>query len=71
MLAFLVGGGHVTVLHQVGGGQDPPDVAIERRCVRCGSGDHGKPALEDTSAGIHFSLAHSGAHVVVALSRAG
>jgi 4'-phosphopantetheinyl transferase len=52
-------------------GEDPSDVAIERRCVRCGSGDHGKPLLADTSAAIHFSLAHSGPHVVVALSRAG
>ena len=52
-------------------GEDPCDVAIERHCVRCGSGDHGKPRLADMSAGIHFSLAHSGAHVVVAVSRAG
>ena len=52
-------------------GEDPADVAIERHCVRCGSGDHGKPRLADTSAGIHFSLAHSGPHVVVAVSRAG
>ena len=52
-------------------GEAPADVAIERDCVRCGSGDHGKPRLADTSAGLHFSLAHSGPHVVVALSRAG
>ena len=52
-------------------GEAPRDVAIERHCVRCGSGDHGKPRLADTSAGLHFSLAHSGPHVVVALSRAG
>jgi 4'-phosphopantetheinyl transferase len=52
-------------------GEAPADVAIERHCVRCGSGDHGKPRLADTSAGLHFSLAHSGPHVVVALSRAG
>jgi 4'-phosphopantetheinyl transferase len=52
-------------------GEDPPDVAIERHCVRCGSGDHGKPRLADRSAGLHFSLAHSGTHVVVAVSRAG
>jgi 4'-phosphopantetheinyl transferase len=52
-------------------GQDPADVAIERHCVRCGSGDHGKPLLADTAAGLHFSLAHSGPHVVVAVSRAG
>jgi 4'-phosphopantetheinyl transferase len=52
-------------------GEDPSDVAIERHCVRCGSGDHGKPLLADTSAAIHFSLAHSGPHVVVAVSRAG
>ena len=52
-------------------GEDPSCVAIERHCVRCGSPDHGKPRLADTSAGIHFSLAHSGPHVVVALSRAG
>ena len=45
-------------------------MAIERHCVRCGSGDHGKPRLADTSAAIHFSLAHSGPHVVVAMSRA-
>ena len=52
-------------------GAEPPDVAIERHCARCGSGDHGKPLLADRSAGIHFSLAHSGPHVVVAVSRAG
>ena len=52
-------------------GEAPPDVAIERHCVRCGSGDHGKPRLADTAAGVHFSLAHSGPHVVVAVSRAG
>ncbi|MEA2193581.1 MAG: 4-phosphopantetheinyl transferase, partial [Solirubrobacteraceae bacterium] len=52
-------------------GERPCDVAIERHCVRCGSGDHGKPLLADTAAGLHFSLAHSGPHVVVALSRAG
>lgn len=52
-------------------GQSPPDVAIERHCVRCGSGGHGKPLVADRSAGLHFSLAHSGAHVVVAVSRAG
>jgi 4'-phosphopantetheinyl transferase len=52
-------------------GEPPGGVAIERRCVRCGSGDHGKPRLADTSAGIHFSLAHSGPHVVVAVARAG
>jgi 4'-phosphopantetheinyl transferase len=52
-------------------GEDPAGVAIERRCVRCGAGDHGKPVLADTSAGIEFSLAHSGSHVAVALSRAG
>jgi 4'-phosphopantetheinyl transferase len=52
-------------------GEDPADVAIERHCVRCGSCEHGKPRLADASAGIHFSLAHSGAHVVVAVSRAG
>ena len=52
-------------------GDDPADVAIERHCVRCGSGDHGKPRLADTAAGIHFSLAHSGPHVAVAVSRAG
>ena len=51
-------------------GAPPSDVAIERHCVRCGSGDHGKPVLADRSAGIHFSLAHSGPHVVVAVSRA-
>ena len=52
-------------------GEAPADVAIERHCVRCGSGDHGKPRLADRSAGLHFSLAHSGPHVVVAVSRAG
>jgi 4'-phosphopantetheinyl transferase len=52
-------------------GEDPADVAIERHCVRCGSGDHGKPRLADAAAGLHFSLAHSGPHVVVAVSRAG
>ncbi len=52
-------------------GEPAPGVAIERRCVRCGSADHGKPRLADTSAGVHFSLAHSGPHVVVALTRAG
>ena len=52
-------------------GEPPSDVAIERHCVRCGSGDHGKPLLADRSAGLHFSLAHSGPHVVVAMSRAG
>ena len=46
-------------------------MAIERHCVRCGSGDHGKPRLADTAAGVHFSLAQSGPHVVVAVSRAG
>ena len=52
-------------------GEAPRDVAIERHCVRCGAGDHGKPRLADTSTGIHFSLAHSGPHIVVAVSRAG
>jgi 4'-phosphopantetheinyl transferase len=52
-------------------GEDPRDVAIERHCGRCGSSEHGKPRLADPSAGIHFSLAHSGPHVVVAVSRAG
>ncbi len=52
-------------------GEDPSAVAIERHCVRCGSREHGKPLLADASAGIHFSLAHSGPHVVVAVSRAG
>jgi 4'-phosphopantetheinyl transferase len=52
-------------------GEHPSGVAIERHCVRCGSGDHGKPMLADASAGVHFSLAHSGPWVVVAVSRAG
>ena len=52
-------------------GEAPADVAIERHCVRCGSGDHGKPRLADTAAAVHFSLAHSGPHVAVAVSRAG
>jgi 4'-phosphopantetheinyl transferase len=52
-------------------GENPAAVAIERNCARCGSCEHGKPRLADTSAGIHFSLAHSGPHVVVAVSRAG
>jgi 4'-phosphopantetheinyl transferase len=52
-------------------GEDPADVAIERHCPRCGSGDHGKPRLADAAAGVHFSLAHSGDHVVVAVTRAG
>ena len=52
-------------------GEAPGDVAIERHCARCGSGDHGKPRLADPAAAVHFSLAHSGPHVVVAVSRAG
>lgn len=51
-------------------GEAPADVAIERRCVGCGSSDHGKPRLADAAAGVHFSLAHSGPHVAVAVSRA-
>jgi len=52
-------------------GEPPCGVAIERHCARCGSGEHGKPLLADTAAGVHFSLAHSGPHVVVAVTRAG
>ena len=52
-------------------GEDPADVAVERHCGRCGSREHGKPRLADASAGVHFSLAHSGDHVVVAVSSAG
>jgi 4'-phosphopantetheinyl transferase len=52
-------------------GEAPADVSIERHCHRCGSRDHGKPRLADASAGVHFSLAHSGDHVVVAVTRAG
>jgi 4'-phosphopantetheinyl transferase len=52
-------------------GEAPAAVAVERRCERCGARDHGKPRLADASAGLHFSLSHSGDHVAVALSRAG
>jgi 4'-phosphopantetheinyl transferase len=52
-------------------GEPPADVVIERRCDRCGSREHGKPRLADASAGVHFSLSHSGDHVVVAVTRAG
>jgi 4'-phosphopantetheinyl transferase len=52
-------------------GGDPAEVSVERHCRRCGSREHGKPRLADASAGVHFSLAHSGDHVVVAVSRAG
>jgi 4'-phosphopantetheinyl transferase len=52
-------------------GEDPADVAVERHCGRCGSREHGKPRLADASTGVHFSLAHSGDHVLVAVTRAG
>jgi 4'-phosphopantetheinyl transferase len=52
-------------------GEHPADVAVERHCGRCGSREHGKPRLADASTGVQFSLAHSGDHVLVAMTRAG
>jgi 4'-phosphopantetheinyl transferase len=51
-------------------GQDPAGIAVERECFRCGSREHGKPRLADASAGIHFSVSHSGESILVAVSAA-
>ena len=45
-------------------------VQIGRRCPRCGSDEHGAPALLDPDApgALRLSVSHGGAHVVVAAS---
>jgi 4'-phosphopantetheinyl transferase len=49
-------------------GVDPPDLRIDRTCPECGAA-HGKPRLLDAP-DLHFSVTHSGSHVVLAV-RAG
>ncbi|HEV3000936.1 MAG TPA: 4'-phosphopantetheinyl transferase superfamily protein [Solirubrobacteraceae bacterium] len=49
-------------------GMPPAAVALDRSCPRCGK-PHGRPRLPGT--GLHASIAHSGACVAVALTRAG
>lgn len=46
---------------------DPAGLALHRTCSRCG-GPHGKPTV---SGDLHFSVSHSGARVVVAVTRTG
>jgi hypothetical protein len=46
---------------------EPAAVVISRRCARCGDPSHGRPTVVD--ADISFSLSHSAAFAVVAVSR--
>jgi 4'-phosphopantetheinyl transferase len=48
-------------------GEAPHDIAFGRRCVHCGDPDHGKPVVDGAPS---FSLSHSGAVGVLALSPA-
>jgi 4'-phosphopantetheinyl transferase len=50
-------------------GIPPADLMVDRRCRVCG-GDHGKPWLP-AAPDVHFSVAHSGSCVVVAVRRGG
>jgi len=45
----------------------PSEVVISRRCARCGDARHGRPTVVD--ADISFSLSHSGAFALVAVTR--
>ena len=60
-LARLVLAGHL--------GIPAPALTFEATCRRCGASDHGKPRLGVAGGGLEFSLAHSGAHVVLAVAR--
>jgi 4'-phosphopantetheinyl transferase len=53
-------------------GADPADVTVRARCATCG-GAHGRPVLGGSRAldGLHASVAHAGALVVVAVSTDG
>ncbi|OUE24568.1 4'-phosphopantetheinyl transferase family protein [Clavibacter michiganensis] len=53
-------------------GADPADVTVRARCATCG-GAHGRPVLGGSRAldGLHASVAHAGASVVVAVSAEG
>jgi 4'-phosphopantetheinyl transferase len=53
-------------------GADPADVTVRARCATCG-GAHGRPVLGGSRAldGLHASVAHAGALVVVAVSADG
>ena len=53
-------------------GADPAGVTIRARCATCG-GAHGRPVLGGSRAldGLHASVAHAGATVVVAVSADG
>jgi 4'-phosphopantetheinyl transferase len=53
-------------------GADPADVTVRARCATCG-GAHGRPVLGGSRSldGLHASVAHAGALVVVAVSAAG
>jgi 4'-phosphopantetheinyl transferase len=49
---------------------DPAGVRFDRRCRLCGDPTHGKPRLA-SARNLSFSLTHSGAHALVAVSYAG
>ncbi|OUE20411.1 hypothetical protein BFL34_01226 [Clavibacter michiganensis] len=53
-------------------GADPADVTVRARCATCG-GAHGRPVLGGSRAldGLHASVAHAGALVVVAVGADG
>jgi len=53
-------------------GADPADVTVRARCATCGGG-HGRPVIGGSRAldGLHASVAHAGALVVVAVSTDG
>lgn len=47
-------------------GADPAALRFERHCARCGTAEHGKPALV-ADAAPRFSLSHAGDRVVLAV----
>lgn len=59
-------------------GCDPADVKIDRRCLRCGSWEHGKPSVRIVTADgarsgaeVHTSLSRSSGLVAVGVTSAG
>lgn len=46
----------------------PSDVAVRTKCMRCGTDRHGKPFAVHPGGILKLSIAHSGAHVLVAVT---
>lgn len=66
---FIVGRALAKALVGAALGVDPVEVAVTQRCGRCGSLSHGRPvAAAGGRRGPHFSVSHSGGHVVLAVS---